>query len=384
MYVLNFMLRSDKKVLRGILRGLRKKYISSMLDYKSEDCRSNSLWLISMRITDHCNHRCAICGQFGSKGYNVEGSNRVVGEVPVKTYMKMVDEVSHLKPHIYITGGEPFLYKDLIPLVKHMKSKGMTVQVVTNGSLLEVFAEDIVKDGWDWICYSMDGTADIHNKCRGVPWAHERLSAGIKKIQELKARYGKKKPYLSSLTTLSPVNCEVLLETIGEAEKLNPDSIAIYYSWFTSNEIGQRHSRIMQEELGCTPFAWKSYVRDTSTMNVQRIMEQVKEIKSRKNKCPILFIPSIKTSEIPVYYNEPGNFLGYKRCLAPWFQVDIMPNGNVVNCRDFPDFVMGNIKETSLLQIYNNERFRAFRRTLKKSRNGVLPLCSRCCGLMGY
>jgi radical SAM protein with 4Fe4S-binding SPASM domain len=119
-------------------------------------------------------------------------------------------------------------------------------------------------------------------------------------------------------------------------------------------------------------------------MNIPKIVELVKEIKSRKNKRPILFIPDIKLSEIPAYYKEPGNFLGYKRCLAPWFQVDIMPNGNIVNCRDFPDLVMGNIKENGILEIYNNEKFRAFRRTLKKAKNGVLPLCSRCCGLMGY
>jgi radical SAM protein with 4Fe4S-binding SPASM domain len=378
------MQKSNPKLLRSILRGAYKKYISSMLDYNAKDCHSNSLWLISMRITDRCNHRCAICGQFGSKGYNVEGTNKVLGEVPVETYMKMVDEVCHLKPHIYITGGEPFLYKDLIPLVRYMKSKGLTVQIVTNGSLLEFFAEDVVKDEWDWVCYSMDGTADIHNKCRGVPWAHERLVRGINKIHELKAKYKKKKPYLSSLTTLSPVNCNVLLETIEEAEKLNPDNIAIYYSWFTSTKIGQIHSKIMQKELGCTPFAWKSYVRDTSTMNIPKIVELVKEIKSRKNKHPILFIPDIKLSDIPAYYKEPGNFLGFKRCLAPWFQVDIMPNGNIVNCRDFPDLVMGNIKENGILEIYNNEKFRAFRRTLKKAKNGVLPLCSRCCGLMGY
>jgi hypothetical protein len=61
-----------------------------------------------------------------------------------------------------------------------------------------------------------------------------------------------------------------------------------------------------------------------------------------------------------------------------------MPNGDVVTFRDFPDFVTGNIKESSIMDIYNGEKHRSFRRALRKQKNGVFPLCSRCCGLMGY
>jgi radical SAM protein with 4Fe4S-binding SPASM domain len=61
-----------------------------------------------------------------------------------------------------------------------------------------------------------------------------------------------------------------------------------------------------------------------------------------------------------------------------------MPNGDVVNCRDFPDIIMGNVKDQPLLEIYNCEKFQAFRRALAKAPGGVFPTCSRCCGLMGY
>jgi radical SAM protein with 4Fe4S-binding SPASM domain len=113
-------------------------------------------------------------------------------------------------------------------------------------------------------------------------------------------------------------------------------------------------------------------------------VEQVKTIKSQKHKTHILFVPDLNVEEIRTYYEHPENLFGYKNCVAPWFQLDVMPNGDVVTCRDFPDFVTGNIMEKPVLDIYNGEQYRKFRRALRSCENGVFPACSRCCGLMGY
>jgi radical SAM protein with 4Fe4S-binding SPASM domain len=171
---------------------------------------------------------------------------------------------------------------------------------------------------------------------------------------------------------------------VKEAEKLRPDGMIIYYSWFTKESIGQKHTKLAEEKLGITPFAWKGYVRDTSVLDIEKIAAQVQEIKSGKFKTPILFVPDLKPEQIRTYYTEPENFFGYKKCVSPWFQLDIMPNGDTVTCRDFPDFVTGNIKESSIMEIYNGEKHRKFRQALKSCDNGVFPICSRCCGLMGY
>ena len=130
------------QLMAKLVRGVHRKYVKANRAHDRPDGSSDALWLISMRITARCNHRCAICGQQGEKGYNrLNNVQKVTDEVTLETYKKMVDEVLHLKPHIYITGGEPFLYKDLIPLVRYMKQKGLSVQVVTNGVGLEKYAK---------------------------------------------------------------------------------------------------------------------------------------------------------------------------------------------------------------------------------------------------
>ncbi len=366
-------------------RGAYREYVKAKLDYGNEDGRSNSLWLLSLRITHRCNHRCAICAQWGNVGYNASGDKPVVaGEVPVDVYKQVIDEVAPRKVHVYITGGEPFLYEPLVPLVNYMKQKGLTVQIVTNGVGLQKNAETIVDNGWDMICVSFDGPKEIHDKCRGVPGALDTAMRGIMEIQKLKKQKKKKRPAIFVITTISKNNESTLLETFNEAEKLGVDGITVYYSWFTREWIGEKHTQIAYEKMGVKPFAWKGYVRDTTVLNFDKIAQQVKEIKSGKFKTPILFVPDLKPEQISKYYMEPENFFGYKKCISPWFQLDIMPNGDTVTCRDHPDFITGNIMESSILEIYNNEKHRKFRRALRSCENGVFPICSRCCGLMGY
>ena len=57
-------------------------------------------------------------------------------------------------------------------------------------------------------------------------------------------------------------------------------------------------------------------------------------------------------------------------------------NGDVSPCRDYHDYVVGNIKDHTLTELWNSERYQAFRRSL--TTEGLMPVCSRCCGLMGY
>ncbi len=375
----------NPELLKSFARGAYREYVKSKLDYRKEDGSSSALWLLSLRITDRCNHRCAICAQWGKAGYNArDDTPKVKGEVPVETYMKVIDEVAPKKVHVYITGGEPFLYEPLVPLVNYIKKKGLTVQIVTNGVGLEKNAETIVDNGWDMICVSFDGPKEIHDKCRGTPGALDTAVKGLMAIQKLKREKKKAKPAIFSLTTISKNNELVLTDTVKEIEKIHPDGVIIYYSWFTKEWIGQKHSEIANQRLGVTPFAWKGYVRDTSVLNFDKIVEQVKEIKTKKSKPPVMFVPDLKYDEIKRYYLEPENFFGYKKCISPWYQLDVMPNGDTVTCRDFPDFVTGNIKESTIAEIYNGEKHRKFRQALKSCDNGVFPICSRCCGLMGY
>jgi MoaA/NifB/PqqE/SkfB family radical SAM enzyme len=53
----------------------------------------------------------------------------------------------------------------------------------------------------------------------------------------------------------------------------------------------------------------------------------------------------------------------------------------VTPCRDYQDYSVGNINEQPFYEIWNGEKYKEFRRQLSK---GLMPVCSRCCGLQGF
>ncbi len=371
-------------VLTRTMKGLMRKHIGVKFDYNFLDSKSLPLSQISIKITILCNLRCKMCGQWGEKGYNLAKPNSELKEVvPLETYKRMVDEVAHLKPLIYIWGGEPFLYPDLMPLVSYMKEKDFIISLVTNGIKLKENAEEIVDRGWEALMLSLDGTKETHNEIRGSKDCFDTLAKGIDAVQTFKRQKNKTLPYVMILVTVSRDNAPILDKILDIGKEIQADCMIIYYFWFTNEQVGKAHTKVFEKALGCTPTSWHGYLHDVDRIDVAALQESVKRIKSKKYPFPYLFIPDLPIEDLPRYYGDPGDFFGYGKCITPWLITELMPNGDVSPCRDYPDYVVGNIRENSLLEIFNNEKYQKFRKALKDA-GGVFPICARCCGLMGF
>ncbi len=371
-------------ILTRTMSALVKKHGSVKYDYNFLAGKSNSLNQISLKITNLCNLRCKMCGQWGEKGYNLTKPNSELKEVvPLEIYKKMVDDVAHLKPLIYIWGGEPFLYPDLMPLTSYMKEKDFILSIVTNGVKLQQHAEEIVDKKWEALMLSLDGPKEIHNEIRGSKDCFDTLAKGIETIQTLKRKKKSTLPYVMLLVTVSRDNAHILDQIFDIAKEVGADCVVVYYAWFTNEEVGQKHTEIFQKHFGCEPTAWKSYVQPVDRIDTAALQESVKKIKSKKYPFPYLFIPDLPIDDIPTYYNEPANFMGYGKCIAPWMAAEIMPNGDMSPCRDYPDYIVGNLMQTPIMELFNNDKYQKFRTALKEC-GGTFPVCARCCGLMGF
>jgi radical SAM protein with 4Fe4S-binding SPASM domain len=377
------MVHTPDFLLHSIKFAIRKRLMVNF-DYNLDSGYSAPMKQVNIKITNACNLRCKTCAQWGESGYMLSAPSSVVKEtVPLDVYKKMVDDISGIRPWIYIWGGEPFLYPDLLPLLTYMKQKRLLISVVTNGTRLARHAEALVDIGMDGLMLSVDGPREAHDVIRGVPGTFDTLMSAIGAIQEEKRKRGRRKPYITLVTTISKDNADKLEEIFDIGEEVGADLMLVYYAWFTTEEIGRRHEAVMQEKLGVIPTAWRGYLWSFDEIDPQAVVDSVKRIRSRKYSFPYLLIPNLKYEDIPRYYQEPANTFGYDRCVYPWIVTDIMPNGDVVPCRDYPDYVVGNIKEDSIADIFNGERYRRFRRALKES-GGLFPICARCCGLMGW
>jgi len=90
----------------------------------------------------------------------------------------------------------------------------------------------------------------------------------------------------------------------------------------------------------------------------------------------------MRKEEIIKYYTDLS-YVRAKRCTVAWDSIFIRANGDVMFCPDewMVDFKLGNIREHTISELWNNEKAKLFRRELLKHK--LFPACARCCAING-
>lgn len=377
-------LRRTPHILPRLLKGLYTKHVRAPKEYRHGDGISHiPIQLTSIKITNACNLRCKTCAQWGEAGYNFGRPTEAIKQtVPVEHYLELSDSLAPHRPFYYIWGGEPFLYPGLLKLTERIKENGSFLALVTNATFLEKYAKEVVDQGWDALMFSLDGPEAVHDHIRGQKGVFKKMAAGVRAVKHHKARAGKITPWIMPLITVSTWNASQLHEIINVASGLKTDCAVVYYSWFTSEAIGKAHTKLFERKLGVTPTAWRGYLFNHD-VDTNALKASLNRIRQTRYPFPILYIPNLRHDQLKRYYQNPADFFGYGPCISPWTTVEIMPNGDVSPCRDYPDFVAGNILRSPIEAIWNGTGYVKFRKALLEN-GGTFPICARCCGLMGW
>ena len=88
---------------------------------------------LNLHFLNQCNYSCIYCFADKSTESYPKLSQLIQWVDKISNYFKL-NKVSN--PRINLVGGEPLIYKNIIPLIKYIYSKGIKVSIVTNGSLL--------------------------------------------------------------------------------------------------------------------------------------------------------------------------------------------------------------------------------------------------------
>lgn len=111
---------------------------------------------INLHVLEACNFKCRQCfSKFGTEKL-----------LPMESWKKIVDNciAGADVDEFNIAGGEPILYPGLAELVKYIRSKGIKVSLITNGSLMD---EEWIKNYarlYETIGFSVDSLDDETNK----------------------------------------------------------------------------------------------------------------------------------------------------------------------------------------------------------------------------
>lgn len=136
---------------------VRSVYVSQLWFWKRglimRDTYEREIDYLRLSITDRCNLRCRYCMPNGITLLPKE-------EILTLEEIRLIcNEAARLGIHkLKVTGGEPLVRKDCVPLIRTLKStQGITqVTLTTNGVLLGEYAEALEDAGIDGINVSLD------------------------------------------------------------------------------------------------------------------------------------------------------------------------------------------------------------------------------------
>ena len=286
---------------------------------------------VSFEPTTSCNLRCPECPS------GLRAFTRPTGMLQKDFFKETIDDIhQHLLYLIFYFQGEPYLNPEFLDMVKYASSKNIYTATSTNAHYItDDVAKKTVESGLDRLIISIDGTTqDVYQQYR-VGGNLNKVIEGTKKIVQWRKALNSKTPFIFFQFLVVKPN-EHQLEEIKQLAK----------------EIGVDEVRFKTAQ-----------VYDYETDPNQLIPNNEKYSRYKKGKDGKY---------------KPKNKL-VNRCWKLWHANVITWDGLVVPCCFDKDAMhqLGNIKNESFKNIWNNSNYKQFRTELMKSRKNI-DICSNC------
>lgn len=360
---------------------------------KAETGLGRAIRQLSIRITDICNLRCHTCGQWGDQGF-LHGKNLKElksKEVRPERYLALLDDLHRhgQHPNVYLWGGEPTLYPGWLDIIRRATELRMPTAIATNATGVAEAADELVRAPMFLLQISIDGhDAATHNAARPAAGGgdnHATVLRALEAVREAKNRHRRKLPLVAVLCTISEVNVGHIMD-VYEAYKDKVDLFVFYLSWWIDPASAQAHEKDFARRFGFVPTLHRGWIGDWTVRDAALLDRQLSALRRRARPfkmTPVTVIPDIRgAGNLQSYYSDHGGTFGFERCISIFHAVELDANGDMSPCRDYHDYVVGNVQEQTISELWNNEAYKRFRQSV--CRDGLMPVCTRCCGLMGY
>ena len=365
---------------------------------------------VQLRVTNLCNLRCKMCGQWGDTGIFRAQSGEdptdgdlerarireLIGakrQLALSDYVRLLDEIAPWKPIVSLFGGEPFLYPDIVPLIAEVKRRGLTCTVITNGGRLEALARELVELGIDSIAVSIDGPPDVHDRIRGRSDSFAKAEAGIRAIAHWReeafahAPDGDRDPAGDGA------------EPGGHRRRRRgaaPPAARHDQRGPALVHPGKRGRRVRTGDAGrprrdgdvLEGLRVRLGIRlrdpgnaDDRARPASQGLRRRRFVDSSLGRPWTSFVPDVPAARVPEYFSNFNETFGHELCPVAWYFAQVEPDGEVCFCGDFPDYFIGNVRTQAFRDIWTGEKAARFRAKLAKE---PLPICARCCGNFVY
>jgi len=312
--------------------------------------RTFVLPLLIFSPTSRCNSRCISCDWWkhdGADDLTPAEIDAVAGALPALGTRVVA-----------FSGGEPLLRPDVFDIANQFRSRGMSLQLLTSGVLLEHFA-DRVAENFSRVYISLDAaTESLYEAIRGVN-ALGTVGRGV-------ARLGRIAPAVTVMAraTLHRANFRELPRLIEHAKTIGVRGVSFLPADVSSRAFGREPASDAA-----------ALVLDRDEVEELRAVVEHTIARHRADfESGFIAESPEKLRRLPQYYSALAGDGPFPRvqCNAPWVSVVLEANGWVRPCFFHP--AVWTVRSEPLAAILRSS-LPTFRRALDVGTN---PVCTRC------
>ena len=326
------------------------------IDVRTDGHRSKPN-IVYAHVTPTCNLKCIHCNLPKVDGIE-HGTLRRVNEMSTDEWLNSLTQLRDwLGPFkLNISGGEPFVRKDIMQILEHSCDIGIMTGVVTNGTFItEKVADKLAEMGMFNVNISLDGFREethLHFRAR----YYDKTMKAFDRLDAARKRHGSDMRILIKFTLMG-YNCAEALEVIEWAKEKGFDGVMM-------QPLELKHDEVELDYLWPSDFT-----------ELDRVVDRMLEMKA--SGYPLLndtsHIRKFKTYFRAAKHRQASLLERQGICHVGVTNFFIGSNGDVVTC--FYMDPVGNLRDETPKEIWDGAQARKRREEIRTCGRDCLLTC---------
>ena len=156
--------------------------------------------------------------------------------------------------------------------------------------------------------------------------------------------------------TVQEANIPYCAACADEVLSAGADHFCLNLQTFMSRDVGEKYSARLKRDFAQQPFSWLGAVQE-SRADVALLEKQVAEVLRTYSNAAIMH--PLDCVDLDVFFHKPSQVFRSPPpigCLAPSRILEVTPSGDVIPCHDFPDVVVGNVRDSTVEEVWLGHR----------------------------